>query len=50
MLLMIEKGIRGRISHAMYRYTTANNKYRKNYDKNIESSYLMHLDKNNLHG
>ena len=50
MLLMIEKGIRGRISHAMYRYATANNKYRKNYDKNIESSYLMHLDKNNLHG
>ena len=46
---MIEKGIRGRISHAMYRYTTANNKYRKNYDKNIESSYLMHLHKNNLH-
>ena len=49
MLLMMEKGIRGRISHAMYSYATANNKYRKNYDKNIESSYLMHLHKNNLH-
>ena len=26
------------------------NKYRKNYNKDIDSLYLMHLDKNNLHG
>ena len=43
MLLMVEKGIRGRICKA-------NNKYMKNYDKNIKSSYLMHLDANNLYG
>ena len=46
MLMMVEKGIRGRICHAIQRYAKANNKYMKNYDKNIESSYLMCLDAN----
>ena len=41
MILMIEKGIRVGICH---RYAKANNKYMKNYDKNIESS------SNNLYG
>ena len=50
MLLMIEKGIRERICHAIYRYATTNNKHTKNYDKNIELSYLMYLDANNLYG
>ena len=55
MLLIVEKGIRGRIYHAIYRYAKANNKYMKNYDKDIqcnsvESSYLMYLDANSLHG
>ena len=34
-LLMIEKGVRGEICHAMCRYAKANNKYMKNYNKNI---------------
>ena len=50
MILMVEMGTRRRICHAIHRYTKANNKYMKNYDKNIESSYLMYLDANNLYG
>ena len=51
MLLMIEKGTRRGICHAIYKYATANNKYMKeNYDKNIRSSYLMYLDAINLYG
>ena len=44
MLLMVEKGLRGGICHAIRRYAKANNKYMNNYDKNIRSSYLMYLD------
>ena len=50
MLFMVEKGVRGGICHATYRYAKANNKYMKNYDKNKESSYIQHLDANNLYG
>ena len=50
MLLMIEKEIRGAVCHAIHRYAKANNKYMKNYDKNIELSYVMYLDGNNLYG
>ena len=35
MLLMVEKGTRGRICQAIHRHAKANNKYMKNYDKNI---------------
>ena len=50
MLLMVENGIRGGICQATHRYAKANNKYMKNYDKSIESSYLAFLDANNLYG
>ena len=50
MLLMVEKGIRGGICQVIYRHAKANNKYMKNYDKNIESSCLMYLDASNLYG
>ena len=37
MLLMVEKGIRGRICNAVYWYAKANNEYMKYYDKSKES-------------
>ena len=33
MLLMVKKGIREEICHAIHRYAKANDKYMKNYDK-----------------
>ena len=50
MLLMVEEGIRGGICQAIFRYEKANSKYMKNYDKSIESLYLIYLDTNNLYG
>ena len=49
MLLNVEKGIRGSISHLICRYAKANNKYMKDYDRNKESSYLQYLDVNYLY-
>ena len=50
MLLMVEKGTRGGICQAIHRHAKANNKYMKNYNKDVLSSYLMYLDANNLYG
>ena len=50
MLLMVEKGFRGGICHAIHRYAKANNKFMKNYDKNKESSYIQYLGANNFYG
>ena len=50
MLLMVEKGMRGGIYHAIYRYGKANNKYMKNYNKDKEESFLQYLDDNSLYG
>ena len=51
MLLMVEKGIRGGICHAILRYTKANNKYMKDYNKDEEEfTFLQYSDANNLFG
>ena len=46
---MVEKRIRGGICHEIHRYAKGYNKCLNNYDKNIESLYLMYLDANNLY-
>ena len=48
-LLMVKKGVRGGICHVTHRYAKANNKSMKNYDRDMESSYLMYLDASNLY-
>ena len=50
MLLMIEKGIRGRICHSIKRYAKTSNKYMEIYDKNKELSYPKYWDVNILYG
>ena len=50
MILMIEKVIKGGICQTTHRHVKANNKYMKNYNKNIEPSYIEYLDANNLYG
>ena len=41
MILMIEKNVRGGICQVTHGYAKANNEYMKNYNKNIESSYII---------
>ena len=50
MLLIIEKGIRGGICHAIHQYAKANKIYMKDCDKNKESLYIKYLDLNDLYG
>ena len=50
MLLMVEKGIRRGMCHAIHRYAKASNKYMKSYGKNKESLHIQYSDANNLYG
>ena len=50
MLMMIERGIRGGITHISKRYAEANNKYMKDYNPEKESTFIQYLDANNLYG
>ena len=50
MPMIVEKGIRGGICHAIHKYLKANNKYMKNYDKDMELPYLKYLGAKNLYG
>ena len=50
MLLTFEDGTRGVMCNAIHRYAKANNKYMKNYNKNVKSSFLEYLEANNLYG
>ena len=50
MLLMVEEGIRGGISHVIHRHAKAKNKYMKNCNENKESSYIQYLDASNVYG
>ena len=50
MLLMVKKGIKIGICHAMHRYEKQINKYMKDYIKDEEEEFLEYLDANNLYG
>ena len=50
MLLMFEEGTRGGISQAIHKDATANNKYMKNFNKEVISTFLQYLVANNLYG
>ena len=50
MLLMFKQGIRGGITQAVRKYSSANNKYMGDrFDPKSESSYLQYLDANNFY-
>ena len=50
MLLMVQKGIKGGMCHAIDRYAKASKKCMKDYDLNKESSNLIYWNVNNLYG
>ena len=46
---MVEKGTRGGSYYSVHWYAKASNQYMKNFDKNINSSYLNFLNANSLY-
>ena len=48
-LLIFEEGIQGGICQVSHRYSEANDKYMKDFDKNKESTYIQYFDANNLY-
>ena len=48
--ILIDTRIGGATCHPIHNYAKTNNKYMANYNKDIKSSYLIHLDVNNLYG
>ncbi|GFS72155.1 uncharacterized protein NPIL_306761 [Nephila pilipes] len=50
MHLFIRKGIRGGVAMISHRYNKVNNVYLPTYDSSLPSSYIIHLDANNLYG
>ena len=47
--LYIEKGLRGGTSYISKRYSKTNNKYLNDYDPKKPSTFITHLDMNNLY-
>ena len=45
MLLMVEKKIRGGICYGIHWYAEANNKYLKDFDKNIQLTWFGNVAK-----
>ena len=47
---VIESRVRGGLYYIAKIYGRANNKYKKDYNKNKESKYIIEFDVNNLYG